>query len=203
MARPKANDGVRFHAALRLEFLLDAYISADLDRALPTGWGNTDSWRRYNASLLARFSQQPELLSIPQSVFNTHPDLHRDLSRQILFAKLFAAAPDYFLAFTVHFRRAADTRSQAETVATIMLVEGDQLLRLPSGEKRLDKEIAAELKDRKDIGLVGLHDSVIGKARTLIANWYDIERKARIAQYAEDALPILAWLDEQRLSVEK
>ena len=198
MARSKANADVRFHAALRLEFLLDEYIGVGLKRALPEGWGPNPSLRRYHASVLARFSKQPDMLTIPQSVFDRQPELHRDLSRQVLFAKLFASAPDYFLAFVGYFRQPEAARSQTEIVAEIMIVEGRRLLELPNGKPRLDKHIAAELEFRKESGLAGLHASVVGKARKLIAEWYDQERQNRISRNLEEALPVLTWLDARR-----
>ena len=69
VARLKANLDTVSYADLRAEFLLDEYINAKPENCLPTSWGPTLNWQRYNAKLLARFSEQPELLKVPHSIF--------------------------------------------------------------------------------------------------------------------------------------
>ena len=195
MARPKANFGTVSYAGLRSEFLLDEYINARPENVLPEAWGPSLSWRRYNAGLLARFCEHPDLLKVPKSVFDKQPDLHSDLSRQVLFAQLFATEPIYFLSFVQYFRDADRRLPQAETVAILLLSEHRALME-PSGETaQTDKEIADTLAKRADLGLAGLHPSVIGKARKLIRNWREKIQDWKSDRYTEEYLPVLGWLN--------
>ena len=152
MPRPKKHAGYKvrnddWHQTVLFEFVKD--------NPIPKSWGHSVRGRYDAAQWLVTAAIDPSFVA--------------DAGLERYCFSLFLKEPDYALALLTFARNKAASLHQIEKVATLLIDQAEQLPRTRSGKPATDKEIADFFEKQPDLKLKGLHPSVIGKARNLLA----------------------------------
>jgi len=157
--------------------LLDEFIKKN---PIPMTWGATAKSRYDWALWMVSFAADTSLLD------KAYPDDHQlqTYYKTQIFAR-FAKEPDYFLALLSFTRKKIPAFSQIDKVAALLLEFQDPLPKTRAGELATDKEIANFFGNQPNLKLIGLHPSVIGKARKVLARRSEERAKGQLARSAE------------------